>query len=83
MEKSMFQKFAFAIILQAMRDYQTAFLTLKKNPENIVARANLDEVVTFFNSKWYSCLTEIPGDVLMQMIERKKGYIQIHGKQER
>ena len=83
MEKSIFQNFAFAIIVQAMRDYQMAFLTLKKNPNNKAAQANMDEVMTFFNSKWYSCLTEIPCDVLMQMIERKKGYIQIHGKQER
>ncbi len=83
MDKSVFQNFAFSIIIQAMRDYQTAFLTLKKNPNNRAAQANLDEVVTFFNSKWYRCLTDIPGDVLMDMIERKKGYIQIHGKQER
>lgn len=83
MEKECFQKFAFGIVLQAMRDYQAAFLALKKNPNNRAAQANLDEVMTFFNSKWYSCLTEIPCEVLMRMIERKKGYIQIHRKHER
>ena len=55
-----------------MRDYQTAFLTLKKNPNNKAAQANMDEVVAFFNSRWYRCLTDIPGDVLMDMVERKK-----------
>lgn len=78
MDKSIFQIFAFSIVIQAMRDYQTAFLALKKNPNNKAAQSNLDEVMTFFNSKWYRCLTDIPCEVLMQMVENKKGYIKIY-----
>lgn len=80
--KDCFERFAFSIILQAARDYQTAFLTLKKNPNNRAAQANLDEVVTFFNSKWYRCLTEIPCEVMMDLIENKKGYIKTYHKAE-
>lgn len=61
-----------------MRDYQTAFLALKKNPNNKAAQSNLDEVMTFFNSKWYRCLTDIPGEALMQMVENKKGPIKVY-----
>ena len=61
-----------------MRDYQTAFQALKKNPNNKAAQSNLDEVMTFLNSKWYRCLTDIPGEVLMQMVENKKGPIKIY-----
>lgn len=78
LEKSVFQIFAFSIVIQAMRDYQTAFQALKKNPNNKAAQSNLDEVMTFFNSKWYRCLTDIPGEVLMQMVEDKKGPIKIY-----
>lgn len=78
MDKCIFQIFAFSIIIQAMRDYQTAFQALKKNPHNNAARANLDEVMVFFRSPWYRCLTDIPGEVLMQMVENKKGPIKIY-----
>ena len=78
MDNRIFQIFAFSIVIQAMRDYQTAFQALKKNPNNKAAQSNLDEVMTFFNSKWYRCLTDIPGEVLMQMVEDKKGPIKIY-----
>ncbi len=83
MEKECFQNFAFGIIVQAVRDYQTAFQALKKNPHNNAARANLDEVMVFFRSPWYRCLTDIPCDVLMDLIENKKGPIKIYRKSER
>ena len=78
MDKNIFRIFAFSIIIQAMRDYQTAFLALKKNPNNKAAQYNLDEVMTFFNSKWYRCLTDIPGEVLMSMVEKKNGPIKVY-----
>lgn len=78
MDKNIFRIFAFGIIIQAMRDYQTAFQALKKNPNNKAAQSNMDEVMTFFNSKWYRCLTDIPGEVLMSMVEKKKGPIKVY-----
>lgn len=72
MDKNSFQQLAAAIIIQAARDYQRAFIALQKDAGNNAAKTNLEEVKEFFQSKLYKCLTDVPGETLMQALERKK-----------
>ena len=72
MDKNNFQQLAAAIIIQAARDYQRALFALQKDASNNAAKSNLEEVKGFFRSKLYKCLTDIPGEALMEALGHKK-----------
>ena len=59
-----------AIILQAVRDYRRALRQLKRNPQYTTAKHTIREVERFFHSKWFSFLTEINPDDLINRLVR-------------
>ena len=57
-----------AIILQAVKDYRMALKRVKKNPRNKEA---ISEALAFFRSSWYSTLTSVDGDFLIQKLQEE------------
>lgn len=74
MDKEAFERLSQSIIMQAVRDYYNAFTALKKDKNNKAAQSNLNEVKHFFNTRWYKCLTSIPGEFLIQQIENQENF---------
>lgn len=62
---------ASSIVEQAARDYRTAIKTLRKYPESKDARAMVMEIERFFHSHWYSQLTRIDPDYLIERLRKE------------
>ena len=68
-----YQRLADEIIIRAVKDYRKALRTLKYHPENDTARRSKREVEKFFNSQWFSVLTEIDPEVLICGLRKEVG----------
>lgn len=66
-----YQELANAIIKQAATDYRAALKALKKNPENIIAQREADDVRRFFRSQWFCVLTDIDGEWLLEQLDKE------------
>ena len=69
-----YENLAIAIVKQAAKDYQSALRSLKRNKNNTSAKRMKEEVERFFNSDWYSDLTDLNGAFLMRKIQEEVGY---------
>ena len=67
------QALANAIVAQAAKDYYESIQALKRNPSNRVAKANAKKIEKFFRSAWYSMLTDLDPDYLLDHLQ-KEGY---------
>lgn len=63
-----YEQLANAIILQAVRDLRDALKKLERNPNNRDAQDVRDETTRFFKSGWFSTLTSVDGEFLLQKI---------------
>lgn len=63
MDRDGCERLSNAIIIQAAKDYLSA---KRKNNTRELA-----ELKRFFHSEWYGTLTQIDGDVLIDMLDRK------------
>ena len=64
-----YERLANAIILQAVTDYRAALKRIKRKPED---RETIDEAMrfeSFFRSGWYSQLTTVDGEYLIQRLQ--------------
>lgn len=68
-----YENLANAIILQAVKDYQTALKCLDRNPSNRSAQFDKAEVERFFRSQWYSALTNVDGELLIRSLQEEVG----------
>jgi len=59
-----------AIVRQALIDYRDALKALKKNPNNIDKRRIKNECEIFFNSEYFTLLTNVDGIYLLKNMER-------------
>lgn len=59
-----------AIVRQALIDYRDALKALKKNPNNIDESRIKNECEIFFNSEYFTLLTNVDGSYLLKNIER-------------
>lgn len=59
-----------AIVRQALIDYRNALKALKKNPNNIDERRIKNECEIFFNSEYFTLLTNVDSAYLLKNIER-------------
>lgn len=66
-----YQALANAIVQNAAEDYRAALKRLDKDPENIIARAEVTELKRFFRSQWYEILTDVDGEYLIKMLEKE------------
>ena len=70
-----FERLAAAIVLQAVRDYRDAFVTLKnarrKSSRLFESQKMLDDCKRFFHSEWFGALCTYDGEKLMKQIEKE------------
>lgn len=64
-----FEELANAIVIQAAKDYMKALKKLKKYPRDAEARQMRNDCESFFRSLWYSTLTSVDGELLMQKLQ--------------
>ena len=66
-----YQALATAVVQNAAEDYRAALKRLNKDPENVIAKAEVQELKRFFRSQWYEVLTEVDGEYLINMLEKE------------
>lgn len=67
-----YQTLATAIVAQAAKDYRTAVRQLKKHPDSQKAAAMKRECERFFHSRWYSQLTGVDPDYILNRIREEE-----------
>lgn len=66
-----YEKLANAIVLLAAKDYRNALKRLKKTPRNREAKAAASDLERFFRSGWYSALTSVDGEFLIENLRKE------------
>jgi len=66
-----YEKLANAIVLLAAKDYRRALKRLKKYPRDREAKAAVADLERFFRSGWYSALTSVDGEYLIENIRKE------------
>lgn len=66
-----YEQLANAIILQAVKDYRYALKRIKMNPANKAAMSDAMECERFFRSSWYSALTSVDGEYLINRLREE------------
>ena len=69
-----YENLANVIVITAAKDYRDALRSLTRNKNNNNAKRMKEEVERFFNSDWYSVLTDLDGAFLMRKIQEEVGY---------
>ena len=64
-----YERLANAIVLQAVSDYRVALKKIKAHPKNREAISEALEIEKFFRSGWYSILTDVDGEYLIQRLQ--------------
>ena len=64
-----YERLANAIVLQAVADYRVALKKTKAHPKNREAISEALEIEKFFRSGWYSILTDVDGEYLIQRLQ--------------
>lgn len=68
--KEGYENLVIAIVRQALIDYRNALKALKKNPNNIDESRIKNECEIFFNSEYFTLLTNVDGAYLLKNMER-------------
>ena len=63
-----YENLANAIVLSAVEDYRKALKKYSRNLNNKSAKAEVDSLERFFRSQWYSVLTSVEGEFLIQKL---------------
>ena len=63
-----YEKLANAIVLQSVSDYRAALRLAKKNPS---AEQDVKNLERFFRSEWYSVLTGVDPEYLMERLREE------------
>ena len=64
-----YENLANSIVMQAVSDYRACMRRLARHPDNRQAQDEKEQLLRFFNSKWYSTLTSIPADYLLKRLD--------------
>ena len=67
-----YENLAQAIILQAVKDYRAARKKVKYHPRNKEAKLMIEDCERFFRSDWFSVLTSVDGEVLLEKLKEEK-----------
>ena len=62
-----------AIIIQAAKDYRTALRRKRRNPDSVRADYTIREIERFLRSEWFTCLTGVKGEYLIERIRKEAG----------
>lgn len=66
-----YEKLGNAIILQAVKDYRTTLKRLKRHPRNCMDLSSKQEIERFFRSPFFSKLTSVDPEVLINKLGRE------------
>lgn len=66
-----YENLANAIVLQAAEDYMRALRRYKRDPDNYLALRAVKENERFFYSDWFSVLTSMDPDYLIEILRKK------------
>ena len=66
-----YHELAKAIILRAIKDFEPAYLWLKKHPEDEWAGKRVREITEFFCSEYFCLLSEMDGPRLLKQVIHK------------
>lgn len=66
-----YEGLANAIVLLAVKDYRVALNKLRKNPRNKAALEEKESCERFFRSNWYSVLTSVDPEYLIQRLNEE------------
>ena len=66
-----YERLANAVVILAAKDYRAALKKLKKNPYNRDAMDTAMQCERFFDSQWFSVLTEVDGTWLKEKLRRE------------
>lgn len=64
-----FRFLAEAVVLQAVEDYRLANRVLSRFPDFGKARALARDAERFFRSRWFTCLTSLDGEQILEMLK--------------
>jgi hypothetical protein len=64
-----YENLANAIVLQAVKDYRETLKMLAQHPYNKKALSIREEVEGFFRSGWFSALTELDPEMLIENLK--------------
>ena len=70
-KRKAYEKLANAIIEQAVRDFREAKLRLQKKARDAEAEKTYREVKRFFRSAWFSRLTPLDSELLLEKLEEE------------
>ena len=69
-----YKALANAVIMQAAKDFRTAYRMKKKFPDNGKAEKDVREITAFFCSQYFESLTDLDGPMLLKkIIENMEG----------
>lgn len=70
----LYEKLANAIILQAVKDWRTAYRACRRSYRDTVSRNHMYECESFFRSNWFKTLTNgnIDGKWLVQALKKQE-----------
>lgn len=66
-----YENLANAIVMQAVYDYRACLRRLRCHPKNKDAQIEKEELLSFFHSDWYTTLTSIPADYLIDKLDQE------------
>ena len=66
-----FQALSEAIILQAVKDFETSWLRLKRRRDDREATAAVKEITSFFCGDFFAFLTDLDGPTLLERLIKK------------
>ena len=67
------QNLANAIIIKAANDYRAALRRQLRNPGSVKADHDIREIERFFRSNWFTCLTTIDGEYMIERLRKEAG----------
>ena len=70
-KRKAYENLANAIIEQAVRDFREAKLRLQKNARDAEAEKTYRETKRVFRSEWFSQLTTLDGELLLEKLEEE------------
>jgi len=69
-----YENLANAIVYQAVKDYRQILKVCMEHPNSAECQGEKENLEQFFKSKWYSILTELDGEWLIEKIREDLGY---------
>ena len=66
-----YENLANAIVLSAVKDYREASKKLARGRRNKEAQQTKDECLRFFRSKWFTVLTSVDPEFLIEKLDKE------------